>query len=378
MKKIYGLNFPLNFLLKSLFSLIFLSLILKPIKSRKQTLKRLNNLTRDIQKFKIDLNLPVEERYKSILIKYKNHIKAGISYTIATNLNAKILSKIAEFIIKNPSKYDREWFEYIKAVSKYTESSLSQAIVYSITYDMACTSIITQDPYGNIMLSRNLDFGTYFVISHSIFQADYYKNGEFIFSAIELAGFRGVINGLKGNKFAMSLNLRKKNSAIFNIFRIFLSGYFSQNFNYYTPNYFMYKVLLEAENYSDAYNMLKKGKLTAPVYYLLTGIKENEGVLLLRDYDSLDSEEKLDKEKGIWYILVTNNDKGNTKENPESEFRRKSAEEKLKEIGYENINKENIYEKILSKYPNNNLVTAYTSIHTAQNNGFFNTTVWMP
>ena len=331
-------------------------------------LPRLNNNTKEMDTYDINLDLPVAERYKEILIKFTPNIKAAFIFTAGLSLDAKILSQIAEYIIRNPSKYDPEWFEYIEAVSKYAKVSLSEAIVLSINYDIACTSIITQDKEGNIILSRNLDFATYFIISHSIYKARYFKGGKLIFTAIETAGFRGIVNGVKGDKFALSINLRRKDRAFYNIIRVFRG--------YLTPCYFMYKVLLEADSFNDAYEKLKNEPISAPAYFTLSGVKKDEGVLLTRDYNMLEAEERLDADNGKWFIVVTNHDKD--QEDPDTDYRRVPAEKKLKKIGIDNVNSKIIYDEILSQYPNNNLETSFTSIHSAQNGGSFNSTIWLP
>lgn len=353
-------NLPLALLL--LISLISLS------NSVLIQIPKINMDTKPMPTHNINLDLPVDERYKEILIKYKHNIKAGIAYTAGLSQSAKLLTQFAEYIIRNPSKYDPEWFNYIQAVSKYAEVSLSEAIVLSIDYDLACTSIITQDSQGNISLSRNMDFPTYFIISHSIFQANYYRNGKLLFSGIEMAGFRGILNGLKNNGFAMSINLRRKDRAFYNLIRVFRG--------YLTPCYFMYKTFLEANNFSEAYQKLKSETISAPVYYTLIGTQKNEGVLLTRDYNMLEIEEKLDVDNGKWFIVITNHDKN--QEDPKDDYRRVPAENKLEKIGQQKVSRDNIFENILSQYPNLNLETSYTSLITAQNGGNFNSTVWMP
>lgn len=331
-------------------------------------LPRLNNSTFTLPVYKINLDLPVAERYSEILTKYKNDIKA-LSYYSSMMPTGYLMSKISSKIIGNLHTYDKEWIDYIIAVRNNCEISLSQAIVISITYDMGCTTAIAQDQKGNILMGRNLDFGTYFINSHMNFEAHYYKEGKYLFKAVELAGFRGIINGIKENKYSVSLNLRSKGWNYSNLFRIFYH-------KYYTPNFYLYKVMVEANSFSEAVKLYSENIISAPVYYSIAGINKDEGIIISRDYNKVDAIEKLNVDKGKWFIVICNTDFD--KEEPAEDFRRKPAEDKLKSIGQDKITFANFYENIMSQYPNNNLLTIYTTMQTAQNNGYFNTTVWLP
>lgn len=331
-------------------------------------LERLNNQTTTLPVYKINLNLPVAERYADILKKYKNHIKA-LSFYSSLSPIGHLMSKISSMLLESLGKQDPEWIDYIKAVSNYAEISFSEAIMISMTYDMACTTAIAQNTKTKqIFLGRNLDFGTYFINSHMNFEAHYYKDGKYLFKAIELAGFRGIINGIKENKYSVSLNLRKKNINYINIYRI-LRGY-------PTPNFYLYKVMLQAESFDEASKLYSENTISAPVYYSISGIKKNEGIIISRDYNMVDAIEKLDIDNGKWFIVVCNKDLN--EKDSEQDFRRVKAHDRISKIGGELINFSNLFENVMSIYPTNNILTIYTTMQTAQNNGYFNTTVWLP
>lgn len=67
------------------------------------------------------------------------------------------------------------------------------------------------------------------------------------------------------------------------------------------------EVLLKAETYDQAVDMLSRHLLIAPAYFIVGGVKPNEGVVITRDqHETLDFW-RLDGGK-IWYILETNYD----------------------------------------------------------------------
>ncbi len=347
---------------------MFLLIAYNNAKCEDLILERLNNQITTLPIYNINLNLPVAERYAKILIKYKNHIKA-LSFFSSISPVAYLMSKVSSIILSSLGTHDPEWIDYVKAVSQYAEISLSEAIMISITYDMACTTAIAQNTEtGNIFMGRNLDFGTYFINSHMNFEAHYYNDGKYLFKAVELAGFRGIINGIKENKFSVSLNLRRKNLSVTNVFRVFRG--------YPTPNFYLYKIMLQAESFDEAVKLFSENTISAPVYYSISGINKNEGVIISRDFDRVDAVERLDVDNGKWFIVICNKDLNNA--DSEQDFRRIKADERLAQIGGDTINFNNLFENVMSLSPNNNIFTIYSTLQTAQNDGYFNTTVWLP
>lgn len=330
-------------------------------------LPRLTYDTKEIPKYSINLDLPVKERYKNILISYKDKVKVYAKVTTFAPL-AYIISKVGKSLL-NPAVQDPEWVQYIEAVAEFCDIPLSQAVMLSVTYDMACTSAIIQDNKDNIFMGRNLDFGTYFVISHLMIEVDYYRNGNYLYTGVELVGFRGAINAIKPGKFATSLNLRRSyNYKLGNLYRVYQGKL--------TPNFNLMKVMEKADSYEEALNLLSKTELSAPVFYGLSGIHKNEGAIISREYDGIYRIDSLDVDNGKWFLVVCNTDLD--KDEPETNFRRVPTEENISGIGRDKINFKNLFSDVMSVYPTNNIITAYTTIQSSQGKGFFNTTIWMP
>ena len=338
-------------------------------------LPRLSYSPSTLPSYKINLDLPVRERYKEIFTAYKFKIKKYALFTKITPL-AYVMSNFG-YLLVNKQKQDPEWIDYIYAVAEFGEISLSEAIMLSVTYDMACTSVVIQDKNNNIFMGRNLDFGTYFVIAHLMFDAEYYKNDKLLYKGVELIGFRGAINAVKPGKFSVSLNLRWGQYRFQNLLRVYQG--------YPTPNYNLMKVMIAANTYEEAVHMLKFNEISAPVFYTIAGTQKNEGMIISRQSNGIYRLDKLDVDNGIWFLVVTNTDLD--KEESPDDYRRKPAEEKIKNIGRDSIDYQSLFTGVLSQYPNNNLVTAYTSIQApiavktvsqSESVEYFNTTLWLP
>jgi hypothetical protein len=317
-------------------------------------LPRLNTNSTRLPSYSLDLDLPIRERYHQVFTDYKDKIKTIAKMTSYIPSYA-VMAKIGIYSV---NYQEEDWLEYISVLSEYTGISISESVMLSTTYELACTSVLIRDNNGEIFLGRNLDFLTYFLFAHGMFEVIYYRKGQVVYKGVELAGFRGAINAVKPGKFALALNLRRYHNRAVNFFRIY------QGFR--TPNYNLMRVLEEAETYEEAVRMLSDTPLTAAVYYTIAG--PNEGAIITRNNIGVDSVDKLEGDK--WFLVITNTDL----DQPE-EARRKPTEDRIRDLGRENVNSENLF-KIMSQYPTNNLSTIYTSIHRL--NGYSDTVLWLP
>lgn len=346
---------------------ILLVIIFSLIKTSCNVLPRLSYNTTNMPTFRIDLDLPIKQRYRNLLTENKFKVQAYSKVTSDFSHLAWVISKIAKYFY-NKNKLDPDWYEYIEAVSEFCEISMSEAIMLSVTYEMVCTSIVLQDKYNNLIIGRNLDFDTYFVIAHLMFQAEYYKNNEHVFTGVELLGFRGIINAEKPGKFSVSMNLRTGSSRLENLFRIYKG--------FPTPNHFLMKVAEQANSYEVAKLLLSNFSLSSPVYYIISGIQSNEGAIITRSSQGLHSISNLNVENDKWFLVICNTDQD--QEESKDDFRRVPTEENIKRIGREKINYENLFSGVLYLYPTNNLITVYSTVQSANYQGYFNTSLWLP
>lgn len=114
---------------------------------------------------------------------------------------------------------------------------------------------------------------------------------------------------------------------------------------------------------------MRVGMLTSPVYYIISGIQENEGGIVAREYSKEVLVETLNSSQ--WFMVQTNHDRD--QEDPLDDYRRIPAENKIKEVG-KVINFQGLF-TILNQSPNKNNDTIYTSIQSANDN-YMNTTIY--
>jgi hypothetical protein len=317
-------------------------------------LERLNYMTGQLPLYKLDIDLPIRERYKQVLYDFKDKIKTIAKVTSYIPTYA-VMSKMGIYTVHYQ---EEDWIEYVTMVAEYSGISISESIMLSTTYELGCTSVLIRDKDNNILLARNLDFMTYFVFAHGMYEVEYYRKDQLVYKGVELAGFRGAINAVKPGKFAVSLNQRKYHNLAVNMFRIY-KGYRS-------PNYNLLKVMEDADTYEEAVRIMSETPLTAAVYYIIAS--PSEGVIITRDNESVSDVAKLEGDQ--WFLVVTNTDL----DKPEDE-RRKPTEDRIRNLGRENVNYDSLFQ-IMGQFPTNNLATIYTTIQSPM--GYFNTTLWLP
>jgi penicillin V acylase-like amidase (Ntn superfamily) len=71
-----------------------------------------------------------------------------------------------------------------------------------------CTSIVAQQKDGQIIHGRNLDYEFSPELQNLTYIAEYYRDGELLFTSGQLAGYIGVLTGHKYKRFTFSINER--------------------------------------------------------------------------------------------------------------------------------------------------------------------------
>jgi len=116
---------------------------------------------------------------------------------------------------------------------------------------------------------------------------------------------------------------------------------------------------------------LNETKLAAGIYYIVGGIQDNEGCVIERHSNGIHAYYELNET--TWFLVQTNYDRNLP--DPSGDQRRTPAENRLTQIGEQNITKETLFKQVMTQYPNLWSDTILTSIMSARDN-YINTTLW--
>ena len=317
--------------------------------------------------FKIDLDLPPQERFKDVLFAKQNEIKY-FSEMVLGALPQELVSSIKKLESKIENQH-KEFYEELLGVAKYTNLTFSEAFSLNLTYEIlaSCTSIVSIDKWGNVIHGRNLDYSYGEYISKFIVHFEFYKNGLLFYEGDGNAGFLGLVTGLKKKAFAISLNQRESD----NNPALLINAV--KNKKAIPIPYFIRNVLEQAENYENAIRMLSDEEFAAPCYLIISGIEKNEGAVITRDRHGVYNISQIDLNTNQWFLVQTNSDRDI--DNLEDDIRRVAAENRIDKIGRSNMTMEILFNDVISLSPNKNSGTITSSVMSPKT-GFFNTTIW--
>jgi len=324
--------------------------------------------------YEINLDLPYEERWKNVLTAHKEQIDHFRKKIIVKYLPTKWIDFFSYPLAK---RYNFEYAEEIKAMADILEIPFTELFMLNFMYESAalCSSLVMEDPSHNLILARTLDFGLSSTIAPLVFHGKYYKNGKLLYETVDVAGFLGLVTGIKPNQYAFSINeyFTKDEIPVLKQAQL-LFRYGKQIYNgKLPPPYIVRKAFEEAENYEELVRILLDTETTSRVHYIVAGPNKGQGAVITKALDVIEVFETLDPENGRWFLAQTNYVK--TKDDPKGDNRRTAETERLDDLGRKRVSHESIMDNIMNLYPTFNAHTIHTTL-MQPNNNYINTTIW--
>ncbi|KAJ7326742.1 hypothetical protein JRQ81_016501 [Phrynocephalus forsythii] len=166
----------------------------------------------------INLDLPPSERWVQLAREKRGELITVIqtlknlvaSFASAQKIIASLESKFAWIGSTLPYPFNEE----IKGIASAIDASLGDVVVFNIFYEIftVCTSIVAEDSSGKLYHARNLDFGLFLgwdiknsswtiteVLRPLMVSLDFQRNNKTVFKSSNLAGYVGMISGVKPN-----------------------------------------------------------------------------------------------------------------------------------------------------------------------------------
>jgi acid ceramidase len=236
----------------------------------------------------INLDLPPEERWAHIVPIYNDTIMDVINTAyeelpwVFSRTIKYLAKKYFDEIPEDIGDYGKEMI----GISNYSGIDLYEIVLYNIFYEVfsLCTSVVTENVYHDTIIhARNLDFGVLMegivpLLKKITISVSFTKNGKVIYRAHTFAGFVGIFTGMKPYKYSITINQRFAiNGGFLGIMKWFRTK---------SPhwNSLIVRTLLEGDyDYNYVVDTLSTVELVAPVYYIVGGIKKDEGALITRD-----------------------------------------------------------------------------------------------
>lgn len=192
---------------------------------------------------------------------------------------------------------------------------------------------------------------------------EYYDGDKLIYSVDTIAGSVFALTGIRHGAFAVNCDTRKAQNFTKDLISVIKDNSM--------PTLWMMKKTLEEEtSYAAATTRLRTERTGGPVYFIVSGLKDNEGMVIEKDTNSTYAYYELSETN--WFLVQTNSDRDVP--DPVYDPRRIPVELKLRERGNANFTEDTMMD-FMSKWPTFNIASIMTSVMVASS-GYHNTTVW--
>lgn len=223
--------------------------------------------------------------------------------------------------------------------------------MYEYSTIKACTGVIVRTEEGKILHGRNLDFSMWELLANMTANIQYYRGDQLIYTVDTLVGSVFTLTANKPGSFSVEVNTRTESRFEDDFINLLMK-------NTIPTCWLLKKVVDEESSFQGAVKRLKEERIGGPVYFVVSGIKGNEGIIIERDNEKVHAAYELTDEN--WFLVQTNYDRDQP--DPKSDYRRIPAENKLKERGNKNFKAQDLFDTVMSKYPTFNLETILTVV----------------
>lgn len=277
----------------------------------------------------IDLDLSPEERWTYVVTDKIQEIRYLISVlrdNAANIFGNDVFSKIDTYMPYLTKSLPKDYYNEIIGISAAINLTVGDVVLYNIFYEFysACTSIVMGDSLNQMYHGRNLDFGFLLkwdirnktrlirqIMRPLVVKLEFVRNNQTLFSAVNFAGYVGILTAVKQNKFSLSVNERYNlNGDYTDIVEWIRSRKDHKWLAVITRD-----VMENSNDFKDAQKMLALPKLIPSCYFILAGNKPSQGTIITRgpvlsELRNLAIDGNASRfEEGVSYLVQTNYDR---------------------------------------------------------------------
>jgi len=331
-----------------------------------------------VKEYVMNLDLPANERWNDIAADFKDKTQDMVNYL--TQFIPTWTIPIVEDIGHSIEKFfPEEYVDEMKGFAKATGIDEGMVVILNMAYQLSslgqncstdnttgpgcdddgppglCTSTVFNGMDDKIYLARNLDWNFPDTLLDCVINVDYQAKNNTVYKGTTLAGFVGIMNGVRPGGYAVSMNARNHGGNILpNFFELLAVGA-------RTPTQNLRHTLATEQSYDAAVSKLKADRLANDVYYIVGGTKKDEGVVISRGRNmDVDAWAVNSSEVNGWYRLQTNYD--HWEPVPDSDNRRDPGNENMQKVGQKHANLTSIWSDVLTIWPTYNPHTDWTSL----------------
>ena len=320
---------------------------------------------RNLPHYDINLDLEPEERFIKVVTNFKPQLLQNLDNILGSlpwyvRLFGRLLGSLSN--INNEIKRE------MHGIAKHLEVSYYDVALLNLFYETTtidgmkfCLGAVMKTDDGEIYHGRNLDLPNSKLLSQLLYDASFYKGDKFLFTAQMLAGYQGIVSGVKFGMFGISQATRSYTSLedSLSVLYYILKGNKK-------PTFLIREILENLNSYEEAKNKLFNESVDAPIYYILSGL--TTGSIIARDPEKVVYLTELENNK---IIIQTNYDTNIEDPREKDDPRRLVAEQFFKSI--EKYNRDTLFEGINHEGVADEDETIWQGIYSAQANYWYST-----
>ncbi|KNC52418.1 N-acylsphingosine amidohydrolase [Thecamonas trahens ATCC 50062] len=341
--------------------------------------------TMDIPSYTIDLDAAPENRFAQVCAnKTFIHELTDMFDWIAAGLEdgGKRIVEFGNTINKFlPAEYSGELAGCAKALD--IDAGWLAFVQVAYTASDACTSMILATPDSqSVIHGRNLDFwsGLSFAgtLKNCTFYGTFTKGGKTAYEITMIGGMFGSLTGVVPGGHASTVNTRFVPGGLWAYVEMIVNDIIQHDSTlvlFATRN-----ALAAGYSWADAVKYLSSVRLPSDVYFTISGVSKNEGIIVARAADSVFNTTALDVDSGKWWVGVTNYPWGPgapPNGSPWFDQRYIPLMDHLEHLGHANVNMDAAWD-VLSIKPTFNLQTVTSNVIVAANGTLHSASRWCP
>jgi hypothetical protein len=316
--------------------------------------------------YKVNLEDDPKTRWGPIILDFKEPLTRFIDFVDLLPIPKGFFDGV-EWYAKNEFKYP-DFVAEADAIAELSGLPFDKIFFLNFFYEFstfkACTGILVRNDEGKVLHGRNLDFEMWELLAKLLTNIEYYKGGKLLYSVDTVVGSAFALTGIRHGAFAINVDTRKAKDFSQDLISILKD-------NAIPTVWLLRKTLEEQTTYAAAVQRLKTERIGGPVYYVISGVGANEGMVIERDVDAVHAYYELSETN--WFLIQTNYDRDQP--DPLHDPRRIPVEKKMAERGNKGLTEKQLLEQFMMEWPTFNIASIMSTI-MVPSSGYHNTTVW--
>jgi len=225
--------------------------------------------------YKVQISDPPSKRWAPIIRDYNATLHRFLAFVDLLPIPSGFYNGV-EWYAKNQFKH-QDFVAEVDAIASLSGLPFEKIFFLNFMYEYstfkACTGILIRTAEGKVIHGRNLDFEMYELLAKLVTNVEYYKGEERIYSVDTIVGSAFALTGIRHGAFAINCDTRKAKDFSKDLISVLVD-------NAMPTLWTLKKTLEEETSYAAATKRLRTVETGGPVYFIISGVGRDEGMVI--------------------------------------------------------------------------------------------------